>query len=115
MSSKPAVKIAFGLVLVVSAIYLLTANGHLLGQDQELHYRMARSIAREHTFAIEPLVFGNIELAGARGRDGRFYAQYAPGLPIALAPLISLGDSLGPRMLDYVPNYQWVREDRRDV
>jgi hypothetical protein len=46
--------------------------GHLRGQDQEYLYRIARSIAREHTFAIESLVFQNKELAGARGRDGLF-------------------------------------------
>lgn len=69
-------------------MYLLAATCHVRGQDQEYYYRIARSIAREHTFAIEPLVFQNKELAGAGGRDGLFYAQYAPGLPIALVPLV---------------------------
>ena len=71
---RSALRVAVGLVLSAQALYLLSANGHLQSQDQEYYYRMARSIAREHTFAIEPLVFQNKEIAGARGRDSFFYA-----------------------------------------
>ena len=57
---------------------------------------MAQSIARNGSFAIEPLGFGASE-AGQVGVDGRFYAQYAPGLPLLLAPLVLIGQSLaGP-------------------
>src|SRR5260370_12545190 len=112
MMSKPTVKIAFGLVLLGSGLSLLTANGHLLGQDQEYYYRIARSIAHQHTFAVEPLVFGKTELAGARGRNGRFYAQYAPGLPTVLAPLILLGDRIGESMSGLAANYPWIHEDK---
>jgi hypothetical protein len=112
---QPAVKIAFGLALLVSGLYLVTANGHLLGQDQEYYYRIARSIAHQHTFAVKPLVFGKTELAGARGRDGRFYAQYAPGLPTVLAPLILLGDRMGELMSGLAANYPWIHEEKEDI
>ncbi len=53
---------------------------------------MAQSIARNRSFAIEPLGFQND--AGQVGVEGRFYAQYAPGLPVALVPLVLIGQSL---------------------
>ena len=106
---------AVGLVLVVQAVYLLSASGHLRGQDQEYFYRMARSIAREHTFAIEPLVLNNKELAGARGRDGKFYAQYAPGLPLMLAPIVLLGDSMSALLSPLKAAYQWPHQGDEDI
>jgi hypothetical protein len=103
------------LVLVVQAVYLLSASGHLRGQDQEYFYRMARSIAREHTFAIEPLVLNNKELAGARGRDGKFYAQYAPGLPLMLAPIVLLGDSMSALLSPLKVLYPWPHQGEGDI
>ena len=108
-------KIALGLTLVVAGIYFLTASGHLGGQDQEYYYRMARSLAREHTFAIEPLIFNNTELAGRRGRDGRFYAEYAPGLPVALSPLVTLGDAMRTFAPKFASRYLWLHEGDDDV
>ena len=60
---RSALRVAVGLFLFVQAVYLLAATCHVRGQDQEYYYRIARSIAREHTFAIEPLGFQNKELA----------------------------------------------------
>jgi len=101
--------------LIATGFYLLTASGHLLGQDEEYYYRMARSVARDHSFTIEPLVFRNTEIAGARGVDGRFYAEYAPGLPVALAPLVLLGDAINALPSDLVSKYVWLREGARDI
>lgn len=103
------------MALIATGLYLLTASGHLLGQDEEYYYRMARSVARDHSFAIEPLVFRNIEIAGARGEDGSFYAEYAPGLPVALAPLVLLGDGINALPLDLVSRYVWLQEGERDI
>jgi hypothetical protein len=112
---RSALRVALGLVLFVQALYLLSASGHLRGQDQEYFYRMACSIAREHTFAIEPLVLNNRELAGARGRDGKFYAQYAPGLPLLLAPIVLLGDKISEHLPRLKANYQWPHQDDQDI
>ena len=112
---RSALRVAVGLALVVQALYFLTASGHLRGQDQEYFYRMACSIAREHTFAIEPLVLNNKELAGARGRDGKFYAQYAPGFPLMLAPVVLLGDSINEHLPRLKANYQWPHRDDQDI
>jgi hypothetical protein len=108
-------KAALGLTLLVAGVYLLTASGHLDGQDQEYYYRMARSLAREHTFSIEPLVYKNTEIAGARGRDGRFYPQYAPGLPLALSPLVALADSVTHSDSNLASNYAWLHQNDSDV
>src|ERR1700686_1614950 len=105
---RSALRVAVGLALFVQAVYLLSANGHLQSQDQEYFYRMARSMAREHTFAIEPLVFQYKERAGARGRDGLFYAQYALGLPMALVPLVLVGDRMRELMSGFAANYPWL-------
>ena len=112
---RSALRVAVGLVLVVQALYLLSASGHLRGQDQEYFYRMACSIARERTFAIEPLVLKNKELAGARGRDGKFYAQYAPGLPLMLAPVVLLGDSINEHLPRLKAKYQWPHYGDQDI
>jgi hypothetical protein len=104
-----------GIFLLTLAIYLLTASGHLLGQDQEYFYRMARSLALEQSFAIEPLVFQGRELAGGRGNDGRFYPQYAPGLSVALAPLALLGRGLAGPMEALRQRYEWGADDLADL
>jgi len=96
-------------------VYLLAATCHVRGQDQEYYYRIARSIAREHTFAIEPLVFQNKELADSRGRDGLFYAQYAPGLPIALVPLVLAGDRMKELMSGFAANYFCFYKSEGDI
>lgn len=110
-----AVRLGCGVALVATAVYLLTANGHLLGQDQEYFYRMARSLALEGSFAVEPQVIGERELAGGRGTDGRFYAQYAPGLPTVLAPLVLAGRALAGPLRGLRAQYQWPYQDDGDL
>jgi len=76
---------------------------------------MARSLAREGTFSIEPLVYKNTEIAGARGRDGHFYPQYAPGLPVALSPLVMLANSVPRANSNFAPHYAWLHQSDSDV
>ena len=76
---------------------------------------MARAMAREKSFAIQPLVFQGTELAGRRGRDGNFYGQYAPGLPVAMAPLIVLADLAQSSAAAFESNYHWQRDRSDDV
>jgi len=83
--------------------------------EPEYYYRISRFLAREHTFAIEPLVFQNKELADSRGRDGLFYAQYAPGLPIALVPLVLAGDRMKELMSGFAANYFWFYKSEGDI
>jgi hypothetical protein len=106
---------ALGVGLTVLAIYLLTASGHVTGQDQEYFYRTARSLARDGSFAIEPIKLNDVELAGARGRDGRFYSQYAPGLSVAMAPLVCLADKLRPPIAQVLPHYRWPFDNVGDI
>ena len=113
MSSE--LKPAIGVALIALAFYLFSASGHLIGQDQEYFYRTARAIAREHSFAIQPIVLDDVELAGTRGRDGRFYSQYAPGLSVAIAPLIWLADEFHPLISNILPNYHWPFDNPGDI
>lgn len=108
-------KAALGLSLFVAGVYLLTASGHLGGQDQEYYYRMARAVAHQRTFAIEPLTFQGTEIAGRRGRDGNFFAEYAPGLPTAMAPLIAFADFSSDGSDLVAANYHWMRDQQNDV
>jgi hypothetical protein len=95
------------------AVYLLSAPGHLEGKDQEFLYRMARAWLLERSFAVEP--FGPPdELPGRYGRDGRFYTQYGPGLPLALAPLVGLGRVLVRPVDALRPYSRWPSDGRAD-
>ena len=76
---------------------------------------MARAIAHEQTFAIEALVFQNTEIAGRRGRDWQFYAEYAPALPMAIAPLVAFADLFQSSVADFGSNYHWMRGRDNDV
>ena len=76
---------------------------------------MGRAIAHERTLAIEPLVFQNTEIAGRRGRDGNFYAEYAPALPVAIAPVVAFADLFRNSVADFGPNYHWMRDRENDV
>ncbi len=111
----PRLRAVAGIFFIVQSFYLLSASGHLRGQDQEYFYRMARSLAREQTFAIEPLVLGEAELAGVRGHDGRFYSRYAPGLPVALAPIVSFGDAMTNLSTQLHSKYEWPHQGDSDI
>src|SRR5436853_3569693 len=101
--------------MMVAGLYLTTASDHLDGQDQEYYFRMARALAHERTFAIEPLVFQNTEIAGRRGRGDQFYAEYAPGLSVAMVPLIALADVFPNVAYQVQSAYRWMRDRENDV
>jgi hypothetical protein len=115
MGLKSGIRPVVGVIFLALAFYIFSASGHLTGQDQEYFYRTARAIARDHTFAIEPITLRDIELAGTRGREGKFYAQYAPGLPVALAPLVRLADKLQPPVANILPSYRWPFHNAADI
>src|SRR5262245_48544731 len=105
-------QVSWGVFCCAMAVYLATANGHLVGPDQEHFYRMARSVVFDRSFAIEPISEGL--LVTPRGIDGRNYAVYAPGLPLALAPLVLLGQlwSEPGWMLRW--SYEWFSRGDQD-
>jgi hypothetical protein len=105
-------RLCCGVFLLTLAVYLMTASGHLQGPDQEYYYRMARAVTVERSFAVEPLpdVGG-----GGYGVDGRFYAQYAPGLPLALVPLVVIGQGLAGPLEGLSSQYPWGHQDTADL
>jgi hypothetical protein len=107
-------RLSWGVFLVSLSAFLLTASGRLLGQDQEYYYRMASAIALDRSFAVQPLVVGGTEASGARGPDGRFYTQYAPGLPLALAPVVLAGRLLAVPVALLGEPYGWQHQDLLD-
>src|SRR6266516_5992405 len=76
---------------------------------------MARSLVLEHSFAVEPLVFEGQELQGARGVDGQFYAQFGPGMAVALAPFVLVGRQLTGPLAALGPQYMWPSQDAADL
>jgi len=77
MPPRSALRVTVGLALVVQALYFLTASGHLRGQDQEYFYRMACSIARERTFAIDKFL---ADVKSTYDRLGRCIVAVSEGI-----------------------------------
>lgn len=105
-------RVCWGVFMLSLAGFLLTANGHHTGQDQEYYFRTARALLLERSFAIEPLYAVNE--AGRIGPDGRFYAHYAPGLPLLMAPVILVGRSLEGVTQGVRSRYNWDTRDEAD-
>src|SRR5947208_14591510 len=93
LASPRAERLCWGVFLVLSAVYLLTANGHVLGQDQEYYYRTARALVLERSFAIEPL--GDPVESGGWGGDGAVFSQKSPALAVGPAAPVGLGGPPG--------------------
>jgi hypothetical protein len=113
-SSTPR-RLGWGVFLLALAVYLVTANGHLLGQDQESFYQVAQAIAVDHTFAIAPSDPGVVGGSGYLGRDGRRYSGYAPGWSVALAPLVLYGRALSGLMVTLRPHFPWPADNSADL
>lgn len=82
--------------LVTLAAYVLTAGGHLYSPDEEVLFRVTRSLALGQGLAVEPLGnpgFATRPAVPARA-DGREYAQYGIGQPILAVPLYWIGAAL---------------------
>ncbi|MCX7012687.1 MAG: hypothetical protein NTW86_09035, partial [Candidatus Sumerlaeota bacterium] len=87
-----------GVFLCVLAACVVVTSGHLHAPDDEVLFRLAQSIARHGSLAVEPITQG---FGTMKGRDGREYAQYGVGQALLAAPLVWAGDGLaqllGPR------------------
>jgi hypothetical protein len=105
-------RLCWGVFMFTLGVYLMTASGHLQGQDQEYYYRMAQALIQDGSFAIEPMT--QDATTGARGVDGRFYTQYAPGLPIALAPLVAAGRGVAGPIASLRSEDHQTEEDAAD-
>ncbi|MFW6286790.1 MAG: glycosyltransferase family 39 protein, partial [Candidatus Sumerlaeota bacterium] len=94
------------LFAILAGACILTLGGHLYSPDEEILFRVTRSVARLEGFAIEPIAAGfgtrprsemdpeTGEVVAAPREDGRQYAQYGVGQPILAAPLYWLGQGL---------------------
>jgi len=109
---RSARRVCWGVFCLTLAVYVVTASGHYVGQDQEYTYRTARALVEQGTFAIQPLEQPNE--AGRIGVDGRFYAHYAPGLSLAMAPLIPVGRGLEGLTEGVRARYTWGARDEAD-
>jgi hypothetical protein len=68
----------------LAALYGLTMQGAPSGGDGEGMFLVARSLALHGNAALEP----DASIPMLRGRNGRLYSKFAPGLPLFEAPFI---------------------------
>jgi hypothetical protein len=109
-----AARLCVGLFLLSVAIYIFTASGHLSGQDQEYYFRMAQAVTTDHSFAIES-PFPTADDVTAQGGVRKVYAQYPPGLPLVLTPLIVLGRALDAPVGLLQSRYNWLANGPIDL
>ncbi|MDX9755379.1 MAG: hypothetical protein RBU29_15550, partial [bacterium] len=89
------------LILGIVCLYLLFSPAHFLTTpDEELNLRTTLSLVQGQRGAVPPLPMG---FASKRGIDGREYAQYGLGVPLAAAPWCRVGVWLDPSE-DKAPN-----------
>jgi hypothetical protein len=91
-------------------LYLLTFGGHFYSPDEEVMFRVTEALATRGSLAIEPITEGFATRPAQPPRpDGREYAQYGVGQPIAAAPFYWLGRALQ----SLAPDEAWVFLDSR--
>ncbi len=97
---KPSVYVLVFIILV--SFYVALSPAHLLTTpDEELNIRTTLSLLEGQRGAIPPLPMG---FATKRGIDGKQYAQYGLGLPLATVPWCFIGKVIDPSE-DTSPNY----------
>lgn len=75
------------LFVLFLTLYMLTMGGHIYSPDEELIFRTTRAIVENRSLSIEPLLgFGT-----RTGANGKEYAQYGIGQPLAAVPLYVIG------------------------
>ncbi|HUT23505.1 MAG TPA: hypothetical protein VM492_04095 [Sumerlaeia bacterium] len=90
------------LSLLLALLYLLTFGGHIYSPDGEILFRTAEALATRGSLAIEPMA--GFATQPGRREDGREYAQYGVGQPLAATPFYWLGRALRP----LAPDRDWV-------
>ncbi|HNY27863.1 MAG TPA: hypothetical protein PKH31_10835 [Candidatus Sumerlaeota bacterium] len=96
--------------LLLLFLYLLTFGGHFYSPDEEVMFRVTEALATRGSLAIDPITEGFATRPAQPPRpDGREYAQYGVGQPIAAAPFYWLGRALQPLASDEA----WVFLDSR--
>lgn len=80
--------------LFCSAFFLALMSGHIYARDEETLYQMADGIARHGEPLVSPEVWGIVDSA-APSKHGLRPTSYAPGQPLAAAPLYWVGRAVG--------------------
>lgn len=96
----------FPVVLLVSFTFL---GGHLYSPDEEILFRMTEALAERGSLAVTPLGGFATRAAQPAREDGREYAQYGIGQPLAAVPFYFMGKALSISG----KKGDWVRLHRR--
>ncbi len=84
------------LALLLAIVGLATASGPLVTTDGVMQYRVAVSLAHGEGFAVQdPEAFRRTDYGGRTGLDGRYYAQFSPGLSLLYLPTVLAERVLG--------------------
>lgn len=87
------------IILTVMGVYLLFSPAHYLTTpDETLNLRTTLSLLEGQRAAVPPLPG---EFASKRGIDGKQYAQYGLGLPVASASWAAIGRLWAPDNIDF--------------
>jgi hypothetical protein len=100
----------FRVFFLLLVLYGLTLGGHFYSPDEEVLFRVTEALATRGSLAIDPITEGFATRPAQPPRaDGREYAQYGIGQPIAAVPFYWLGRAMQPLASDEA----WVFLDSR--
>ncbi len=100
----------FRVFFLLLVLYGLTLSGHFYSPDEEVLFRVTEALATRGSLAIDPITEGFATRPAQPPRaDGREYAQYGIGQPIAAVPFYWLGRAMQPLASDEA----WVFLDSR--
>ena len=93
--NKRLIKEGALLALCCLVFYCLTGYGGLRSPDEEVVFRVARSIVEGRGFTVDPDLEMIPGFGSAKGADGRLYSVYPPAQSIALAKMIFIAEKSG--------------------
>lgn len=106
LSGLTGCRVDLALAACLLSLYILfLPSNSLTAPDEEILLRTVASFLRGDRGAIPPLPLG---FATQTGRDGREYAQYGLGLPLASAPLLAIPSALSSSSHDSGIDYAIV-------
>lgn len=94
-------RIALWLFVTLAALFLLFQEGFISGSDGGTVFRVAQSIVRHGSIAVDPEF-------GIPGRNGQYVGRFAPALSLLTVPIVAVTEPLAralPEYSDYLQQF----------